>query len=208
MELSHWLTLAALCTTGAMTPGPSLVVVIDGTLRGGRGEGVRIAVGHGIGVGLYAFGAVAGFSALVTTLPGLHAAVSGAGALFLLWMGVQSWRSAAAPASSETSGAHADGRPGFWSGFAIAFLNPKIAVFFLALLGSFVPDGAGLATRVGVAVLAWSIDTAWYVVAALVLTGTGGAAWLAERRRWVARVSALVLVAAAGLVIAEIVGSL
>lgn len=55
-------------------------------------------------------------------------------------------------------------------GFLIAFLNPKIAVFFLAIFSQFLSPEQGPAVRTGMAVLAWAIDTAWYIFATLVLT--------------------------------------
>ncbi len=202
MDLAHWLTIAMLCASGAMTPGPSLVVVLERTVSGGRAEGLRVALGHGLGVGIYAFGAVAGFSAVVAAVPGLHGLVSVVGALVLVWMGIGSWRAASGQGGEDEPGRRE--LRGFAAGFSISFLNPKIAVFFLALLGSFVPEQAGLSTRAGVALLAWGIDTTWYLLAALVLQGSGGAAWLSARQAVVRRVSAVILVFAAILVFLEL----
>jgi threonine/homoserine/homoserine lactone efflux protein len=83
----------------------------------------------------------------------------------------------------------------------MAFLNPKIAVFFLALLGSFVPDTSGLSTRAGVALLALAIDMSWYVAVALILARSGGAAWLAARGRSLDVATGVLLVLAGGAVL-------
>jgi threonine/homoserine/homoserine lactone efflux protein len=192
VELGSWLTIAAVCATGAASPGPSLAVVVKNTVRGGRREGVLTGLGHGIGVGLYAFGAVAGVSAIVASTPGLQRGIELSGAAFLIWMSIQTLRHAG-KASMNSSSAAPRGGGGFTEGFLVSFLNPKIAVFFLALLGSFLPVDAGIAERTGVAFLAMGIDAGWYVFAALMLAGSGAADWLGRNGTWVDRTLALML---------------
>ena len=65
MDPGSWFAIAAVCATGAASPGPSLAVVVKNTVRGGRTQGVLTGIGHGIGVGIYSFGAVVGVSAIV-----------------------------------------------------------------------------------------------------------------------------------------------
>ncbi len=203
MELGSWLTVAAVCATGAASPGPSLAVVVKNTVGGGRRVGVFTGLGHGLGVGIYAFLAVAGISTLVTTTPGLSRGIEVAGAAFLLWMAGALLRAPAAPTgpspsvTPETPSRPQAGRTGFSEGFLVAFLNPKIAVFFMALLGSFLPEDAGTTERAGVALLAMGIDASWYVFAALLLAGSGAAEVLARNRVLADRVLAALLVAVA-----------
>ena len=47
MELTSWLALAAICVMGAISPGPSLALIIRNTVQGGQGHGVTTALGHG-----------------------------------------------------------------------------------------------------------------------------------------------------------------
>lgn len=162
-----------------MSPGPSLAVVLKNTVEGGRGRGVACAVGHGLGVGVYAFIAVAGLTALVAAI---ERPVMIGGALYLCWMGAQILRSTLRSTPGSAPGAASDPgddghapsrRGGFAEGFTIAFLNPKIAVFFLALLANLVPQEATLPERAGVATLALVIDAVWYALVAVALAGTG-----------------------------------
>lgn len=187
------MSIAAICATGAISPGPSLAVVVRNTVSGGRLQGVLTGLGHGIGVGIYAFGAVAGVSALVGGVPGLHRVIEVVGALYLLWMGAHALRHAGEVTHEEGVA----GRRGFAEGFLVAFLNPKIAVFFLALLGSFLPPEAVLVERAGVAALAMGIDACWYMLAAAALAGTGAADWLAGNGLWVDRGLGVLLIAVA-----------
>lgn len=145
-------------------------MVVRNTLAGGRVQGMATGLGHGLGVGIYAFGAVAGVSAIVARSPDLHRGIELVGAAYLAWLGIQALRHAGEGA--QAGEARGDG---FREGFGVAFLNPKIAVFFLALLGSFLPAEAGLGERAGVAAMASAIDASWYCFAAAVLAGTGAA---------------------------------
>ena len=204
MNPDAWLAIALVCGSGAMSPGPSLAVVLKNTVAGGRARGVGCALGHGLGVGIYAFIAVAGLTALVAAI---EKPVMIAGALYLLWMGGKILKSTwgppaqpeanepelpaeTAPVGNEGTGA----APGFTEGFAIAFLNPKIAVFFLALLSNLVPAEATLVERCGVAALAMTIDAVWYVIVAIALAGTGAIGWLHRNGRVVDRAFGFVLV--------------
>jgi len=191
MDTASWLSIAAVCLTGAAAPGPSLAVVVKNTVSGGRSQGILTGIGHGLGVGIYAFGAVVGVATLVQTMPGISRGIELLGGMYLTWMGIGAWRSAA---ETDLSAHGASSRSGFSEGFAIAFLNPKIAVFFLALLGSFLPPDAGTIERAGVAGLAMLIDAAWYMFAAILLVTTGAADWLAERGLWVNRLLGVLLV--------------
>ena len=53
MELKELIMLSFVCAMGAISPGPSLAVVIRNTISGGRFQGVMTGVGHGIGIGIY-----------------------------------------------------------------------------------------------------------------------------------------------------------
>lgn len=200
MDLTSWFAIAAVCATGAASPGPSLAVVVKNTVRGGRRQGVLTGIGHGIGVGIYSFGAVVGISALVASTPGLQRGIELCGAAFLLWMGIQTLRHAGQGGPDTDSGTGRGGN-GFVEGFLVSFLNPKIAVFFLALLGSFLPVDAGLWERAGVATLAMGIDAGWYVFAALLLAQTGAAAWLGRNGIWVDRALAFLLLGVAAFLV-------
>ena len=191
MELTSWATIALVCLTGAAAPGPSLAVVVKNTVSGGRAQGVLTGIGHGLGVGIYAFGAVVGVAALIESVPDVSRAIEVVGGAYLIWLGIQAWKHAGQTESEDGNGTV---RTGFTEGFVIAFLNPKIAVFFLALLGSFLPVDASHLERAGVAAMAMVIDISWYVFAAVLLATTGAAAWLAERGLWVDRLLGVLLV--------------
>ena len=74
--------------------------------------------------------------------------------------------------SSEEVEHRASGRRGFTEGFLIAFLNPKILAFLLAVFSQFVQPDFTWGDRAIVACIAMFIDGGWYVLVALVISGT------------------------------------
>ncbi len=166
MTLFEWASLAAVCLLGAMSPGPSLAVVVKQTLHGGAGAGVRAGAAHGFGVALYAVAVVSGLAVMITTSPGLFAALQYAGAGFLAWLGIKSLRSQ--PGQEETASSKAAGNP-VVEGFAVAFLNPKLAIFFLALFSQFLDVTASITEKVLMVVTMGVIDGGWYCGIALLL---------------------------------------
>lgn len=171
MTFTTWLPLATICILGAMSPGPSLAVVLKNTLAGGRSEGVKTALAHGFGVGLYAFATVAGLAALITGSPMAFMVIQWLGALFLAYLGVKALRGStgvAEAARSDTELSYSGN--GLRSGFLTAFLNPKLAIFFAALFSQFVSAQAQLPEKLVMASTAAVIDAGWYLLVVLILS--------------------------------------
>ena len=154
---------------GAISPGPSLVVVLGNTISGGRMQGVMTGIGHGIGLGIYAFIAVMGLSSLLLTNKQIFNLIQWAGALFLIWLAFNMITYRPSGISNKYEG---NWRRGFWEGFMIAFLNPKILVFMAAVFSQFINSDISNAGRFIMAIMAGVIDTIWYVLVATVLAGT------------------------------------
>jgi threonine/homoserine/homoserine lactone efflux protein len=181
-----WLSVALVCALGAVSPGPSLAVVVRHALGGSRAHGVTCALAHACGVGLYALATAAGLAAVLVAQPALYRVLAAAGALYLAWLGLGALRATGAafeamePATGGLTGAARDG-------FAMALLNPKIAVFFLALFSQFVTPDAGAREMALLTLIAFGIDGAWYMAVAIGLTGERvlgrlrGQAWRIER---------------------------
>ena len=184
MQLSVWLSIASICAMGAMSPGPSLAVVVKNTIAGGRVQGALTGIGHALGIGVYALVAVFGMAMVLQEFPEAMVGIQTMGGLYLIWMGIQALRHAG-KGSAETE--HETHHKGFVDGLAISGLNPKTAVFFLALFGPLIPPEANMLERVGVAGLALMIDGCWYVFVAMMLVQTGAVAWLSKQGLWVDR---------------------
>ncbi|GAA5194980.1 LysE family translocator [Ferrimonas gelatinilytica] len=193
MSFTLWLSLAAICTLGAISPGPSLALVIRNTVQGGIRQGLATALGHGAGIALYALLVAMGLGVLITQLPWLFDLVRYAGAAFLLYLAWQAIK----PATKDT--AATDSRDpyrryqGLIGGFLVAFLNPKIALFFLALFSQFVDSAATWQTKMVMMGTAGGIDALWYCLVALGIARTPLMGWLGRNQLWLDRGTAVIL---------------
>lgn len=193
MEAVAWDVLLAAGTVfllGAMSPGPSLMVVLRNTMIGGRKQGVMCAIGHGLGFGLYAGLAVYGLIVVLEVAPAVFAGLQLVGSALLLWYGWSMWHADHERLFNEESASRAQG---FGEGFAIAFFNPKIALFLVAVLAQVLQPDMNLTSKAAVGLLGMLIDTLWYLIVALVLTGTPWLDRLKERATTIHRLTALVL---------------
>ncbi|RUA02002.1 MAG: hypothetical protein DSY88_07945 [Candidatus Poseidoniales archaeon] len=123
MELVVLAKIAGVLCLGAVSPGPSLAVVLRNTFLGGRARGVACSIGHGLGFGLYAFVVISLLTVLMESYLGLYSMLQLAGAAFLAFMGVMMFRHQEGTFDAEGEQGE---RQGFVEGFLTAFLNPKI----------------------------------------------------------------------------------
>jgi threonine/homoserine/homoserine lactone efflux protein len=171
VTLAAWFSLATICILGAMSPGPSLAVVLKNTLAGGRSEGVKTALAHGFGVGIYAFATAAGLAAVLTGNPLAFKMIQWLGAFFLAYLGLKALLGTMGIAEATRIGTDSQySGNGLHSGFLTAFLNPKLAIFFGALFSQFVSAQAQFGEKMVMALTAALIDAGWYLLVVLVLS--------------------------------------
>ncbi|QHO77979.1 RhtB family transporter [Bradyrhizobium sp. CCBAU 051011] len=129
----------------AITPGPGIFYIVARTLVGGRTEGLASSVGLGLGGLVHVFGGAVGISALVIASAEAFTFLKIAGALYLIWLGLKTWREAriVEPTKMQTTGV----RRAFRDGIIVEALNPKTAAFFLAFIPQFVDPSANVAAQ-------------------------------------------------------------
>jgi len=195
-----WVALATVFSLGAMSPGPSLAVVLRNTMVGGRRQGVLCGIGHGIGFGIYAFLAAAGIATALTLHESTETILKWGGIFLLLFLGVKFLKaSKGGPYESSNEDSHGpSGRAGFAQGFAISLANPKIAAWIVALYAPFIEADISIETLFGMGLLGMTIDGTWYVTVATVLTrGDGVSKLRAQARKIDAAMGVLMFVFAA-----------
>ena len=196
MTLASWLTIVTICTLGAMSPGPSLAVVLRQTINNGRRNGLVTAAAHGLGIGFYAFASISGIAVLITRSPWLFSALQWGGAAYLIWLGLSELRAKKAGAERVTAGPPV--RAGAArDGFLIAFLNPKVAIFFIALFSQVIGTHTVWFEKLLYAATAMLIDTTWYVLVAWLFSNPRWLGRLQARQRWLERIFGVVLIALA-----------
>jgi threonine/homoserine/homoserine lactone efflux protein len=175
MPIDLLLPLVAVFTLGAMSPGPSLAVVLRNSLVGGRRHGVMTGLGHALGFGIYAFMAALGIAAAISANAALADVIRWGGIALLIYLAYMFARSALSGHSeSDNRDVHAvSSRTGFVQGFSIALLNPKILAWLLAIYSPVIGTDQEVPILLAVALMGMCIDGGWYVSVALFLT-TGG----------------------------------
>ena len=175
MTIDRWIALTLALVLGAMSPGPSLALVLRNTMSGGRRHGMITGLGHGIGFGLYAFMTSAALSFALAVHHSIEGLLRWSGASLLIWLGYTFIRDSV---SGQASGLHFEQpdlsvRAGFMQGFFLALFNPKILAWMLAIYTPFVERGLPMRTSVVMGLLGMCTDAIWYVTVAAVLCGTG-----------------------------------
>jgi threonine/homoserine/homoserine lactone efflux protein len=163
LELHLWLSLVVICILGALSPGPSLALVIKNTVSGGQKQGYATAISHGLGVALYAAITATGIGVIIVQSPILYAIIQYAGAAFLVYLGIKSLLAKKNNLLDDANNQEKKTQINGWrDGFLIAFLNPKLAIFFLALFSQFVDADASWIQNVVMTVTVGLIDGVWY----------------------------------------------
>jgi threonine/homoserine/homoserine lactone efflux protein len=140
----EFLVFAALLV---LIPGPDFAVVTKNTLMAGRGRGRWTALGICTSNAVQGTGAASGLSALIVRAQPVFEAVKWAGVCYLAYLGAQSLRSALRgryqPSGDGPAGADRGAALGGWrQGFVSNITNPKVLVFYLAVLPQFLRRGA------------------------------------------------------------------
>jgi len=142
--LPSWPLLSAFLVASfvlAVTPGPGVFYIVTRSVMQGRRHGIASVLGVALGNLGNAVGASIGLAALFAISTLAFTAVKYAGALYLVYLGIQTLR--APPAQiATTEVAPAPLSRIFRDGFVVALLNPKTAIFFAAFLPQFISADA------------------------------------------------------------------
>jgi threonine/homoserine/homoserine lactone efflux protein len=125
----------------AAVPGPAILYVAARTLSGGRKAGIASAFGTALGGLVHVIGGGFGVSAVILASAQLFVLLKLAGALYLIWLGIKTFREAGDAPPEQ--GAPASATRAFRDGIVVEALNPKMAAFFLAFIPQFIDPAAG-----------------------------------------------------------------
>ena len=204
MSFTTWLGLLAICCLGAMSPGPSLAMVVRHTLGGSRLHGIVCAWAHSIGIGVYALVTLLGLAVVLKASPLLFNGIALVGALYLAWIGIQALRSKGGMQQKLQAGTKTSLWTAARDGLAISIFNPKILLFFLALFSQFVLAAENITGQTLIVLTPLVIDGLWYTLIAIVLSHSAILPKLREKALWIDRLSGVVLIALACRVIVTI----
>ena len=211
MDMTSWFQLVVICFLGAISPGPSLALVIGNTLAGGRIYGVVTSLGHATGIGWWALLTAVGVAEVMVDKSGILLALQASGACLLGYIGFRTMI-----ARDALSVLQIDARPtgpgmllkGAGEGFLISLFNPKIALFFLVIFGHLVPSDSSWTETGLMGITAAVIDASWYVSVAFMLTGTSLIKVFRGRETAIRMVSGMILILIALYLLGEMLRAL
>ena len=207
MNFIEWLSLAAVCFMGAATPGPSLAIIVNHTIKSGRLAGQVASFMHAFAIVFYAIATIYGLANLFTIYPSVADGVTYLGSAYLLFLAFKLIKSAfdATPKASVNLSSKASAAIQYGNkqlsdaamdAFMIAFLNPKLAFFFIALFSQFIPVGdTSLQTTLILTGTVFFIDFFWYLlVVVLVSHGQSKFSVSPNTGKWFAIAQAIIFI--------------
>ncbi len=194
MTLTIWLSFLVICLLGAMSPGPSLAVVLKQTINNSRVHGLAACWFHAAGVCLWAIATVSGLAVVISQSQLLYTTITWMGAAYLAWIGIKALRAGSAGALQIGKAEPVSILRAGMEGAMISVLNPKLAIFFIALFSQFVAKDATITDHVLMVVTATLVDGIWYTLVAIVLTLGPILAALQKRSQGINRITGAVLV--------------
>ena len=191
------LSVAGAITIGAISPGPSFVMVARTALAVSRADGLAAALGMGAGGVLFAVAALLGLHLVLTAIPALYTAMKLLGGAYLIYLGCRIWAGASAPPAAVEAGG-LDRPRARWRSFLLGFgtqvSNPKTAIVYASVFISLLPREVPAWAMVALPLVVFCIEAGWYAIVALVLSAPAPRALYLRSKRWIDRSAGSVMV--------------
>ena len=141
----HFLTFLIAAIALNLVPGQDTLYIIGRSLSQGRGAGIVSVLGIGSGCLVHMTAAAIGLYSVLALWPPAFNLITGAGSLYLIWLGLMTW---VRRKTFDFSGKPGTAMDGDWQiyrqGMMTNLLNPKVALFFLAFLPQFIDPVSNL----------------------------------------------------------------
>lgn len=201
------LSILGTIAVGAMSPGPSFVLVVRTSAALSRRDGLAAALGMGIGGLSFALLALAGLQALLMQVSWLYLILKLAGAAYLIYLGFMIWRGAATPLAMSNGGQAAGNgwRKSFAIGLATQLSNPKTAIWYASVFAAFLPADPPTWMLLIVPPLLFSIEFGWYTIVAFAFSASKPRALYLGAKLWVDRCAGGIVMLLGGKLVLEAV---
>ena len=171
MTIFLFFQITFVCLLGAMSPGPSMIVVINNAIFKNKVNGIITALGHGLGIGIYASFAVLGIGIVIQTNLMLFNLLKIISICFLFYMGIQAILKKNQLEFKQNN--IAESGKSFFQGLSISILNPKILIWFIAIYSQFMSLNNDIYFNLWLILIASIVDALWYIVLVNLVTLKG-----------------------------------
>ncbi|MDT0498386.1 LysE family transporter [Algiphilus sp. W345] len=202
-DWSMFVTVMLAHALGVISPGPDFAVVIRQSLAYGRAAGVWTAAGIGSGILFHVAYGLFGLGWAVQAFPPLLDVAAVLGAAVLIWIGFKSLRARPMSAQTLAPDAVVASRKSYGLGLATNLLNPKAALFFVALFSAVATGTQNWALRLTIGLWLPLATFAWFAALALMLSHAGLRRRLQARAHLIDRAMGVVLFGLGAVVLFE-----
>lgn len=157
---------------GAITPGPSFILVARTSMAVSRIDGLVTALGMGVGAMVFSIVVLLGLQVALTAVPLLYLILKVAGGLYLSYMAVRIWRSAGEPIaiSNSTRETQTSAMRSFRLGVFTQLSNPKTAIVYGGIFAALLPQNMPAAASMTLPFFVFLVEAGWYTVVAFALS--------------------------------------
>jgi threonine/homoserine/homoserine lactone efflux protein len=184
---------------GAMSPGPSFVIVARNSIGLSRRDGLTTALGMGVGGVFFSGIALLGLYTLLAAVTWLYVSLKVAGGLYLIYLASKIWRNAPAPLALNQAqdgvNANSNPRKSFWIGLSTQLSNPKTSIYYGSIFAALLPQHPPLWCYFALPPAIFAIEAGWYTVVALCFSSSRPRELYLRAKTWVDRVAASAITA-------------
>ncbi|AOS45147.1 Threonine efflux protein [Lacunisphaera limnophila] len=162
--LPEFFTLALAHALAVASPGPDFAIVLRQSLHHGRRTALWTSVGIGCGLSIHITYCLLGLGLFLKNSPAALLTVQALGAAYLAWIGLQALQARPRSGDIDLAGGPAEpsARAAWTTGFLVNLLNPKAALFFIALFPLAVSATTPRLVQVGYGVWMTVTTVAWF----------------------------------------------
>ena len=180
---TNLIAFASLAVAVVLTPGPNMIYMISRSITQGRLAGIIAFGGVAVGFVVYLLCAAFGLTAIVFAVPYAYDALRFVGAAYIAWLAFEALRPGGKSPFQVRTLPVASTRRLFLMGLLTSLLNPKMAIFYLALLPNFV-DPAGNVLGQSIALGSLHIVISIAINMSIACAAGSIAAFLMARPKW------------------------
>lgn len=189
-----FISIIAALIVGAMSPGPSFVIVSRIAISRSRIDGLAAALGMGAAGVIFAVLALAGLTALLTQFEWLYLVLKIGGGVYLVYIAVNIWRGASQPLEvAETGRAGSAIARSFVTAFLTQLSNPKTIIFYASIFAALLPKEVPAALVVALPLGVFAVEAGWYTVVALAFSTRHPRRLYLAAKSWIDRTAGAVM---------------
>ncbi|AJC77497.1 threonine efflux protein RhtC [Rhizobium etli bv. phaseoli str. IE4803] len=189
-----FISIMAALMVGAMSPGPSFVVVSRIAISQSRLDGLAAALGMGAGGVVFAVLALAGLTALLSRFEWLYILLKVAGGVYLVYIAVNIWKGAGRPLEvSDAVHGHRAPMRSFATALLTQLSNPKTIIVYASLFAALLPRTVPLDLILALPLGVFAVEAGWYSIVALAFSARHPRRLYLHAKGWIDRAAGAVM---------------